>query len=263
MVVTKEDHMCAQSGGALDHGQYSPAEIHKYEVIYGRNFISPGGEATARAILGLAVFEPNMTVLDVGCGLGGAAFLMARVFGARVRGIDISRNMLRVAQERLEEAGLAHAVTLEHADILRYAPPISYDLVHSRDVFLHIQDKAGLFGAIKRCLRPGGQLLFSDYMCRSGARSADFEAYVAGRGYDLQSLDQYRALLTQAGFEVLLAQDRTAEFVDILRRELERLGESQLDTADRAALEQSWRAKLRRARAGEQRWGVCLARKPA
>ncbi|HEU5101460.1 MAG TPA: methyltransferase domain-containing protein [Roseiflexaceae bacterium] len=252
--------MSSHSAGALDKTQYSLEEIRKYEAIYGRNFISPGGEATARAILSLVALWPGMQVLDVGCGLGGAAFLIAKTFSASVHGIDVSRNMLQVAQTRLQEINLAHALTFEQADILRYAPASAYDLVHSRDVFLHIHDKASLFGVIKRCLRPGGLLLFSDYMCGAGARSADFETYIAGRGYDLQSLDQYRALLTQAGFEVILAQDRTAEFVDILERELEQLGASDLDDADRVALAQSWQAKRRRARAGEQRWGVCLAR---
>ena len=247
---------------ALDQGQYSLDEIRKYEAIYGRNFISPGGEATARAILGLAAWMPNMDVLDVGCGLGGAAFLIARTFGARVHGIDLSRNMLQLAQVRCREAKLTQVVTFEHADILRYHRPSGFDLVHSRDVFLHIHDKAGLFSAIGRCLRPGGLLLFSDYLCRAGTKSPDFAAYIRAREYDLRSLEEYRILLEQAGFEVLLAQDRTADFIDILEHELEQLEASGLDDTERTALAQSWRDKIRRARAGEQRWGVCMARKP-
>jgi phosphoethanolamine N-methyltransferase len=246
---------------ALDQGQYSRDEIRKYESIYGRNFISPGGESTARDILSLVAITPNMDVLDVGCGLGGAAFLIAQTFGARVHGIDLSRNMLQLAQERCQAVQLTHAVTFEHGDILCYQPPRDFDLVHSRDVFLHIHDKAGLFGAIRRCLRPSGLLLFTDYLCRAGAKSADFAAYIRGRGYDLRPLDEYRVLLQQAGFEVLLAQDRTADFIEILQRELEQLEASQLPPTERAALAQSWRDKLRRARAGEQRWGVCMAKK--
>ena len=60
-----------------------------------------------------------MDVLDVGCGLGGAAFLIAQTFGARVHGIDLSRNMLQIAQARCQEAQLTQSVTFEHADILR------------------------------------------------------------------------------------------------------------------------------------------------
>jgi phosphoethanolamine N-methyltransferase len=245
---------------ALDQGQYTLDEIRKYETIYGRNFISPGGESTARDILSLVALAPNMDVLDVGCGLGGAAFLIAKTFGARVHGVELSRNMLQLAQARCQEAQLTQVVTFEHADILRYQPSSDFDLVHSRDVFLHIHDKVGLLDAIRRCLRPGGLLLFSDYLCCAGAKSADFEAYIRGRGYDLRTLEEYRVLLEQAGFEVLLAQDRTADFIEILERELEQLAASMLNESERATLAQNWRNKLRRAYAGEQRWGVCLAK---
>src|SRR6476646_8179248 len=115
----------------LDQGHYSLNEIRKYETIYGRNFISPGGESTARAILSLASFTPNMDVLDVGCGLGGAAFLIAQSFGTRVHGIDLSRNMLQIAHTRCQEDYLTQLVTFEHADILSYRRPAAFDLIHS------------------------------------------------------------------------------------------------------------------------------------
>jgi phosphoethanolamine N-methyltransferase len=254
--------MTLPEASALDAGQYTPDEIRKYESIYGRNFISPGGEATTCELLGLVAFTPGMRVLDVGSGLGGAAFLMARTYGARVHGIDLSWNMLQIAEVRCQEANLTHAVSFEHADILRYDCRETFALAHSRDVFLHIHDKARLLRNIERCLRPGGNLLFSDYLCRAGAKSAAFAAYIYSRQYDLRSLDDYRQLLGQAGFEVMLAQDRTAEFIAILERELGQLGVSQLDEREQAALAQGWQDKIRRARDGEQRWGVFLGRKP-
>ena len=254
--------MIAPEANILDAGQYSPDEIRKYEAIYGRNFISPGGETTTRELLSLVAFRPGMHVLDIGCGLGGAAFLMAQIFGARVHGIDLSRNMLQFAEARCQEADLAHAVTFEYGDILRYERPGAYDLAHSRDVFLHIHNKARLLATIKRCLRPGGQLLFTDYLCRGGAKSGGFEAYIRQRQYDLCSLDEYRLLLEQAGYEVTLACDRTADFIDILQHELEQLRASQLDAREQEALAQSWRDKIRRAHDGEQRWGVFVGKNP-
>ena len=113
------------AANALDASQYTLDEIRKYEAIYGRNFVSPGGETTTREILSLIDFRPGMDVLDVGCGLGGAAFVMAQSFGARVHGIDLSRNMLQIAEVRCREAELTHGVTFEHADVLRYELPDS------------------------------------------------------------------------------------------------------------------------------------------
>ena len=54
--------------------------------------------------------------------------------------------MLQLAQERYQQAQQTHAdplaVSFEHADMLHYDHPASDDLVHSRDVLLHIHDKA-------------------------------------------------------------------------------------------------------------------------
>ncbi len=85
--------------------------------------------------------------------------------------IDLSQNMLQVARERCQQAQQTAAVSFEHADILEYQPPGTYDLVHSRDAFLHIHEKGRLFAALARCLRPGGHVLFSDYLCAAGAPS--------------------------------------------------------------------------------------------
>ncbi|MFL5805615.1 MAG: methyltransferase domain-containing protein [Roseiflexaceae bacterium] len=246
---------------ALDAGQYTHDSIRKYEAIYGRNFISPGGQATTLDILALTDMTPGMRVLDVGCGLGGAALLMAQRFGARVHGIDLSQNMLQLAQARCQEAQLTQAVTFEHADILEYNPSAIYDLVHSRDAFLHIHEKGRLFAALARCLRPGGRVLFSDYLCPAGPPSPDFAAYIRARHYDLCSLEAYRAHLAQVGFTVILAEDRTDDFIAILERELDQLHASQLPTHERDDLADSWQAKLQRARAGEQRWGIFIGQK--
>lgn len=247
---------------ALDAGQYSHSSIRKYEAIYGRDFISPGGRATARAILALAGLAPGAQVLDAGCGIGGAAFLMAAELGARVHGVDVSQNMIALAQERCLAAGLERSATFERADLLRYEPAEAYDLVHSRDAFLHIGDKSRLMAVLWRCLRPGGQLLFSDYLAADGPPSPEFAAYIQSRGYHLCTLRQYRAHLEWAGFQVLRAEDRTAEFAAILERELDQLAASDLSEHERAELAESWAAKLRRARAGEQRWGVLHALRP-
>jgi cyclopropane fatty-acyl-phospholipid synthase-like methyltransferase len=55
---------------------------------------------------------PASRVLDVGCGLGGSAFLMARDFGLYVDAIDLSRNMLALAERKLAANGLSDRVNL-------------------------------------------------------------------------------------------------------------------------------------------------------
>jgi len=199
-----------------------------------------------------------MRVLDVGCGLGGSAFLMAHEHGVWVHGIDVSANMLASARERLRSQGLASKVTLEQADVLALPAMPRYDVIYSRDVFLHIHDKPRLMAQLHGLLRPGGLLFFTDYGRGEGTASAAFSAYIAQRAYDLCTVPRYRALLEQAGFVRVVAEDHTLEFLAILQSELARIAH---DTAH-AEIRQSWLDKIERARQGEQGWVWCAGRTP-
>lgn len=93
----------------LDAEQYSAHSIARYERVFGRGFVTSGGEASTRALLPLLspalqrkgkkedTSNSNATpyVLDIGSGLGGAAAILAADYSCRVRGIDLSVNMVR------------------------------------------------------------------------------------------------------------------------------------------------------------------------
>uniref|UniRef100_A0A4W5KD42 phosphoethanolamine N-methyltransferase n=1 Tax=Hucho hucho TaxID=62062 RepID=A0A4W5KD42_9TELE len=50
--------------------------------------------------------KPGKKVLDVGCGIGGGNFYMAKAFGVEVLGLDLSVNMVDIAIERAMEENL-------------------------------------------------------------------------------------------------------------------------------------------------------------
>ena len=57
-------------------------------------FYISGREATMH-LLGQMEFRPNMQVLDIGCGLGGAARFSASQYGCQVTGIDLTQEFIR------------------------------------------------------------------------------------------------------------------------------------------------------------------------
>jgi phosphoethanolamine N-methyltransferase len=245
----------------LDAEQYRSDAILRYEQVYGEDFVSPGGIDMARELIARLALAPGARVLDVGCGLGGSAFVMAREFGLEVDGIDLSKNMLEIAARKLAARGLEDRVSLEWGDCLELNREGAYDAVYSRDVFLHIHDKARLFAVLHTALRPGGRLLFTDYCCGPAPWGDAFTAYVEDRGYDLHTPEDYARLVADAGFRQVADADITARFVDILRAELVRMETLGIEAEVRDKLAAGWRQKLDRALGGDHRWGLFTALK--
>jgi len=251
-VLINTQHIAAEAHSAqLDASQYTRESILKYEKIYGHGFISTGGLDSTREIVKLLNLESDMQVLDVGSGIGGSAFHMAQAYGVHVHGLDLSHNMLAIAHERLQEINIDSRVTFEFGDILEHTADSVYDVVYSRDAFLHIPEKALLFQTLKRALKPGGLMFFTDYCWGEGTHSAEFLEYVAQRKYDLHTVNDYGKLIEQAGFIEVQAMDKTKLFGDYLELELAKLP----NDGSLPEIRKSWQEKLVRNRKGEQGWG--------
>lgn len=98
------------------------------------------------------------TVLDVGCGTGTLACLLARR-GVQVIAIDPAAASLDVARRKLG----ADRVRWLHADATSL-PPLQVDLVtmtgNVAQVFVTEQEWAATLQAVHQALRPGGRLVF-------------------------------------------------------------------------------------------------------
>jgi len=257
----------------LDHVQYSRNGILRYEKLFGHGFVSTGGRETTNEVVGKLVLKPGQSVLDVGCGIGGGSFYLAEKFGVDVLGMDLSVNMVAIALERAclgeYNSDVGH-VTFEVSDCTnREFANGSFDAIYSRDVILHIHNKPGLFKNMFDWLKPGGQVLITDY-CRSPDEpSPGFAAYIKQRGYDLHSVPAYGQMLMNAGFEEVIAEDVTESmFIPSLERELKLAEEMKEDFLkeftqdDFAAVVNGWKDKIVRSNAGEQRWGLFYGKKP-
>ena len=246
----------------LDSAQYQVDTILAYEQVYGEDFVSPGGYDLALELLSRLQLEAGSRVLDVGCGLGGSAFMMAREFGLQVDGIDLSRNMLSLARQKLAANNLSAQVSFFWGDCLELSGDTLYDAIYSRDVFLHIHDKKRLFDVLYDLLSSGGQLLFSDYCAGAKPWSDEFDDYVKSRNYDLHTVDETVELISAAGFCAVVGEDATPRFAEILQSEQQRIKHLDIDPDIGSKLEQSWQQKTERALAGEQCWGIFSACKP-
>ncbi|XP_043931612.1 phosphomethylethanolamine N-methyltransferase-like isoform X2 [Protopterus annectens] len=252
----------------LDNHQYSRRGILRYEKIFGQGFVSTGGQETTKEFLALLNLQPGQKVLDVGCGIGGGDIYMAKAYGVEVLGIDLSSNMVEIAMERTVDEDVP-LVQYEIGDATkRVFPEHSFDVIYSRDTILHISDKFALFQKFYSWLKPGGKLLISDYCCGEKQWSNGYKEYVKERGYILYSTEEYGEFLQKARFVNVRAMDRTAQFVDILKKELQKTESikdefiQEFSEEDYLYIVNGWKRKLQHCELGDQRWGLFYAEKP-
>ncbi|MGY0711103.1 class I SAM-dependent methyltransferase [Azospirillum argentinense] len=93
-------------------------------------------EAKKRHIAAKLLLRPGMQVLDIGCGWGGMALYLARMTGAQVTGITLSREQHAVARERAAHAGLAGQVRFELRDYRQMEG--RFDRIVSVGMFEHV-----------------------------------------------------------------------------------------------------------------------------
>ncbi|GAV04961.1 hypothetical protein RvY_15158 [Ramazzottius varieornatus] len=251
----------------LDTSQYSKKGILKYEQVFGHRYVSTGGEHTTKEFCRLLDLQKGQKVLDVCCGIGGSAFHMAKEYGVHVHGVDLSSNMISIGLQRRREGNL-HGVDFEMCNVMtKDFEPNCYDVVYSRDAIMHMEDRRKLFDILLKCLKPGGRLFVTDYCHGAKEHSQEFKDYVRQRGYNLLSVSDYGKLLEEVGFTNVTAEDRTKQFVDILYRELADFeplkGQFVRDFSqeDYDEIINGWRIKTVRCGAGDQAWGMFLARK--
>ncbi len=94
-------------------------------------------------------------VLEVGCGMGTDLRQFASG-GARVIGIDLTREGIALARNAFRLFGLAGDFVVADAEMLPFRSD-SFDLVYSNGVIHHTPDTPAAVGEIHRVTRPGGQ----------------------------------------------------------------------------------------------------------
>ena len=125
--------------------------ILRYERIFGDTFVSTGGLETTKEFTAMMDLKPGMKVIDIGCGIGGSAFHMARAYQVEVLGVDLSSNMLAIANEHKArmEPEVQERVTFKKLDATTADfGEAKFDVMYSRDAIMHIADKTGLYSKV-------------------------------------------------------------------------------------------------------------------
>ncbi|TFV91261.1 class I SAM-dependent methyltransferase [Blastococcus sp. CT_GayMR16] len=111
--------------------------------------------------------QPPARIIDVGCGTGSLAVLLARA-GHRVSGVDTSGQMLGVARAKAAAAGVRLDLARGDAASPPFAPE-SMDAVLCRHVLWALPDRDAVLASWTRLLRPHGRLVLVEGRWATGA----------------------------------------------------------------------------------------------
>lgn len=175
--------------------------------------LRPGGLELTERLARLAGIGENHTVLDIACGKGTTAFLLARKYGCRIIGIDLSDKMISACRRKADEAKEADRVSflVSDAENLPFRSG-AFDAVISECSFSLLPDKETAARDIKRVLKPGGKLVMTDIILRGEVSKEirsqiSFACCLAGAW----PVREYVSLFQQIGFQSPYIEDHSHE----------------------------------------------------
>jgi arsenite methyltransferase len=194
---------CEHAEGESGFGEALYDAEQRGELPHAATLASLGcGNPTA-----VAELRAGDTVLDLGSGGGIDVILSAKRVGpaGRAYGLDMTDEMLALAQRNAHEAGIGNAIFLKGIIEAVPLPADSVDVVISNCVINLSTDKPAVLTEMARVLRPGGRIGISDVVAEDHltpedrAERGSHVGCVAGA----LSKSEYEAGLEAAGFEAI------------------------------------------------------------
>jgi SAM-dependent methyltransferase len=176
-----------------------------------------GGKGATLELAKMAGLTPDMEVLDVGGGMGGAARTLASQYGCRVTVLDLTESFIEAGKQFTHLTKLDDKVHFELGNALQMPfGATSFDRVITQHATMNIPDKAKLYSEVYRVLRTGGRFVFHEIM--AGPNSPIYFPVPWARESDISFLIQPQEahdLLTGLGFkEVNWKEDEIGETIE-------------------------------------------------
>lgn len=168
------------------------------------------GLAATAELARLAGITADMSVLDVGSGVGGPARFLAATHGCRVTGIDLSDPFVEAARYLTGRTGLSGQVSFQSASALEL--PFDdgrFDAVLLQHVAMNISDRAGLYREIRRVLKTAGRFATYDVVLNSSEPHYPVPWARTPATSFLLTAAATRETIEPAGFRTLAWQDDT------------------------------------------------------
>ena len=166
------------------------------------------GLAATAELAKLVGITADMSVLDVGSGVGGPGRFLAATYGCRVTGVDLSDSFVEAARYLAGRTGLGGKVSFQTASALELPfDDGSFDAALLQHVAMNISDRARLYREIRRVLRTGGRFATYDVVANGGEPHYPVPWARTPATSFLLTAAKTRELIEPAGFRALTWQD--------------------------------------------------------
>ena len=160
----------------------------------------------------------GLTVLDIGCGIGGPARRLADEFNCKVYGIDMSHEFIRTAQELSRLVKLDNQTEFVQGDALALPyKDASFDVVWTQHVQMNIENKKQFYSEIHRVLNSNGTFIYYDIFKKN---NEDLNYPVPWANEPtvsfLQTIANMESILKNLGFVKTKSTDQTAKGIAFL-----------------------------------------------
>jgi SAM-dependent methyltransferase len=173
--------------------------------------LHPGGERLTLRLARLAGVAPGARVIDVACGSGATALLLARELRCVTVGVDLGARAIEQARHATRPGERVHFL-LGDAEALP-TPDASFDVALSECSLCTFADKPRAIAEMARVVRPGGTIAIADVTADLDALPAQLRSAAARVACiaDARSAGEYAALLRDAGCEPLAVEPHDRE----------------------------------------------------
>jgi ubiquinone/menaquinone biosynthesis C-methylase UbiE len=133
--------------------------FNRQAVTYEKSYAGKHSGRLKKAAVARLDNSPKDSILDVGCGPGILLTMLATSYpGARLAGLDLAPEMVRIASQRM---GSRADIRLGDAESLPWKNA-SFDSIFCIDSFHHYPNPKKALNEFHRVLKPGGQVVLAD-----------------------------------------------------------------------------------------------------